>query len=348
MKLLHVYTYGLIMLIAALPASSNYKLQSFGIGTGGTAGSNSSGSAQYTLEGISGETNANSLSSATYSAKSGFINTQQANVPKITLTNSTGSLYDKLKFVLDTQSNPSDTKYAIAISTDNFSTTKYIKQDNTVGETLTISDYQTYTAWGGAGGAFVTGLSASTTYYVKAKAMQGKFTETGYGPVSNAATVAGSSITFTLSPSSLDLGTLPAGSIVDSPSNITTTLDTSASQGGNVYITGANGGLKSNNASHTIASASVDLASPSPSEGFGARNVSITQTSGGPFTVVSPYDVAGTNVGIVDSTIRVIYSSGAAIVGGSATTILKAKASDITPAATDYTEIITIIAAAIF
>jgi len=346
LKLFHAYTYGLIMLIAALPASSNYKLQSFGIGTGGTAGSNSSGSSQYTLEGISGETNANDLASATYSAKSGFINTQQANVPKITLTNSTGSLYDKLKFVLDTQSNPSDTKYAIAISTDNFSTTKYIKQDNTVGVTLTISDYQTYTAWGGAGGAFVTGLSASTTYYVKAKAMQGKFTETGYGPISSAATVAGSSITFTLSPPSLDFGALPAGSIVDSPSNITTTLDTSASQGGNVYITGENGGLKSSSASHTIASASVDLTSAS--EGFGARNVSITQTSGGPFTVVNPYDVAGTNVGIVDSTIRVIYSSGAAIAGGSATTILKAKASDTTPAATDYTEIITIIAAAIF
>ena len=69
-------------------------------------------------------------------------------------------------------------------------TTYYVKSDHTVGTSLTITDYQTYDLWGGASGIDVVGLEASTTYSVKIKAMQGEISETRYGPVATAATVA--------------------------------------------------------------------------------------------------------------------------------------------------------------
>src|SRR4051812_20031303 len=82
---------------AALPSTSNYQLNSYGFGSGGTANSTTS---NYALEGISGEVSGQTASTANYSAKPGFIETQQANVPKVTLSNPS-SYYDKLKFVID-------------------------------------------------------------------------------------------------------------------------------------------------------------------------------------------------------------------------------------------------------
>ena len=46
---------------------------------------------------------------------------------------------------------------------------------NTVGTVLGVEDYQTYALWGDTGGILIAGLAPSTTYYVKVKAMQGKF-----------------------------------------------------------------------------------------------------------------------------------------------------------------------------
>jgi hypothetical protein len=96
---------------ADLPATSTYKLNSYGFGSGGTANSSTS---TYSLEGISGEVGGQTATTTNYSTKPGFVETQQANVPKVTISNPS-NYYDKLKFIIDQQNNPSDAKYALQI-----------------------------------------------------------------------------------------------------------------------------------------------------------------------------------------------------------------------------------------
>jgi hypothetical protein len=147
------------LLLAGLPASTNYQLHNYTFGSGGTAGSSST---NYKLNGTAGEQSGGTVSGTNFKDNTGNNGSQQANTPIVTLTNP-ANYYNKLKFVLDIQSNPTDTVYAIAISTDNFATTNYIKSDNTIGSTLTLADYQTYTTWGGASGANVLGLTPNTS-----------------------------------------------------------------------------------------------------------------------------------------------------------------------------------------
>ncbi|MDB5170328.1 MAG: hypothetical protein JWO35_22, partial [Candidatus Saccharibacteria bacterium] len=86
-----------VLVFAALPATSNYRLNSYGFGSGGTA---KSSTATYSLEGISGELSGQSASTATASTKPGFVESQQANVPKlVSIDNNGGQYYNKLHFV---------------------------------------------------------------------------------------------------------------------------------------------------------------------------------------------------------------------------------------------------------
>lgn len=336
---------GLITFFAALPSTSNYQLNSYGFGSGGAGGSSTS---TYALEGISGEVGGQTGVTTTYNQKPGYNETQQANVPKIaSFDNGGGAYYNKLHFVIDEQGNPSDALYALQISTssDFSSGVNYVKSDLTIGATLTTSDYQTYTAWGGANGSIIIGLTPNTTYYLRAKATQGQFTESAYGPSANA-TTANPSLSFSVSPSSIALGDLPAGTVVDAPSAISVSLDTNALSGSDVYINGKNSGLLSNTASFTIPSATGDLSSLN--HGFGARVTAASQSSGGPFTAASPYNGSADNVGLTDTTIRKIFTSLVPVSGASGSVLLKAKAQINDPAASDYTETITLIAAANF
>lgn len=349
-----------LSLFAAFPATSAYQLNSYGFGSGGAANSTTS---TYALEGIGGEVSGQTATTSTYNLKPGFIETQQAYVPKITLSNP-ASYYDKLKFVIDPQSNPSDSKFALQISTtsDFSSNINYVKSDLTIGTTLTLADYQTYTTWGGAGGNNIIGLAPSTTYYLRANAIQhlttqsnGRYTETGYGPSSTAATVSASlslciytNANCAAGGNSEVFGNLTPGSVTNSPTNIGIDFATNADAGGKVYIYSLNGGLSSSNSGHTITSATADLALAGTTEGFGGQIVSVSQSSGGPLTKVSPYNLSANNVGAISTTINKILSSLNPIVGGTATIQLQAKASITTPAATDYSETLTIIAAAAF
>lgn len=340
-----------LSLFAALPATSNYKLQSYGFGSGGTG---SSSTATYSLEGTAGELSGQTGSTANAAAKPGFIQTEQANVPKLaSLDNNGGQYYNKLHFVIDPQNNPSDATYLVAVSTDNFATDiRYVQTDGTLTSVLSTALYQTYSAWGGSSGSVMIGLQSSTTYYVKLRATQGRFTESAYGPVSSQATAA-PSLTFNLvtsaqatPPFSINLGSLTAGSIVTSADTINTTLTTNGTSGGDVYVKGQNGGLTSAIAAATITSQTADLTSAS--QGFGAQNSSVGQTSGGPYTVVSPYNGGGANVGIVSGTIRSLYTSTAPVTGGNGALLLKAKVTTTNIAANDYQEILTFIAAGNF
>lgn len=334
------------------PASTNYQLKDFGFGSGGEENMSS---ANYAIDGISGEQSNGSLAGSSYNLGSGLIFTQQANVPPAPAFTNPSNYYNKLKIVLATGSNPTDTKFAIAISTDDFVTTNYVQSDNTVGATLGSEDYQTYATWGGAGGFNVIGLLPSTTYKVKVKAMQGKFTETGYGPTATAATVS-PQLTFDVDVSSTDSDTNPpftitfssltAGTVFDGPDKIWVDFETNGESGGRVYIYGQNAGLLSSEKSTTILSASGDLSSLS--SGFGAQGSTATQSSGGPFVISSPYNGSSNVVGIIDTSIRDIFTTTAPIVGGRASLLLKAKSNAVTPASADYAERITMIASGSF
>ncbi|HET7827563.1 MAG TPA: hypothetical protein VFK97_01725, partial [Candidatus Saccharimonadales bacterium] len=137
-----------LLFLAALPSTTNYSLQSYGFGSGGSA---SSSTTNYGLSGITGDISGQTAATSTYNEKPGFSQTQQANVPKITLTNPS-SYYDKLHFVIDQQNNPTDALYALQVCvgadwTPNCGgTTLYVQTDNTLGSTLVTADYQTYSA----------------------------------------------------------------------------------------------------------------------------------------------------------------------------------------------------------
>jgi hypothetical protein len=344
---------------AALPATPTYQLNSYGFGSGGTANSNTP---TYSLEGITGEISSTPATTPTYQLKSGFIETQQANVPKITLSNSS-SYYDKLHFLIDQQSNPSDALYLIQIcvSSDfpggSCGTPYYLHGDDTISTSFSIADYHTYSFWGGGSGQNIIGLTPGTNYYARVKATQGEFTESGFGPSSGAATSA-QSITFCAystdgncasSAHSLAFGNLLPATVTNSPYNIGVDFATNANLGGQVYIYSSNTGLKSTTApgTYTITSTTADLSSAS--EGFGARVSSSGQSSGGPFNPVSPYDnITGNNIGGVGTSISTLLASSNPLVGGTASILLKAKSSSITPAASDYSDILTVIAAANF
>jgi hypothetical protein len=329
----------------ALPSTTNYQLNSYGFGSGGTANSSTS---NYSLEGISGELSGQTGTTSTYNLKPGYTETQQANVPKIgVFDNGSGRYYNKLHFTIDTQNNPTDALYALQISTSsNFSSNiNYVKSDLTIGSTLNTADYQTYTAWGGAGGALVTTLSPNTTYYLRAKATQGKFTESAYGPSLSATTV-NPSISFTISPTSVSLGTLLPNTVTNALSTISLSFDTNANSGGDIFISGQYGGLKSLSTGFLVDSASGDLSSLA--RGFGAQVTSAGQTSGGPLAALSPYNAGGASVGITDTTIRKIISASTQVNTGTASVLLKAKVDAADPAANDYKEFLTLLASASF
>ena len=223
-----------VTVYADLPSSSNYKLQNYSFGAGGTTNSTS---ANYGLNGIAGEVEFGRPSSANYQAGSGLTYMMKANVPSAPTLSTPNNSYDRILFVLDTGGNASDTTFALEISTaSDFSTgVNYIKQDGTVGSSLTTSDYKTYTNWGGASGTTVTGLTSATTYYVRAKARQGDFTESEYGP-SASVTTQSPALTFTIDNPAITFNNLnSSNSYTDSSQSDTLTTTTNAINGYTVY-----------------------------------------------------------------------------------------------------------------
>lgn len=345
----------MMVFLLALPASTNYEMHDFAFGSGGVGQTDST---SYSLNAVTGETSAVGvkLNGTTYSLGPGLQFVRQAAVPPApTLTNAS-SYYNKLLLQIATGGNPTDTTYAIAISPDSWVTTYYVQNDNTVGATLGSEDYQTYANWGGGSGEFIVGLSANTTYAVKVKAMQGKFTETEYSSEVTAAT-AQVSLTYDIDiaatdsesspPYTIAFGNLSPGSVTTASNYIWLDLASNAESGAFVYVRGTNNGLLSANQSYTIPSVSADLAGQS--EGYGIRVNTTAQTSGGPLTAVAPYVGAGDTVGSLTTTSQTIVNSGAApIVGGRASILVKSKISALTPAASDYTDTILAVASATF
>lgn len=173
--------------IFAGPTSETYELEEYGFGSGGTIDSTSE---TYKLFGIAGEIDSGKAASETYQSFPGLTFTIQANLPPAPVLSNPSNYYNKLNLIITTGNNPSDSEYAIAISTDNFATdTRYVQNDNTIGASLGSEDWQTYTGWGGASGELIIGLQAATTYTVKVAARRGDFTQTDFGPTDQEATV---------------------------------------------------------------------------------------------------------------------------------------------------------------
>ena len=336
-------------LFATMPSSTNYQLNNYNYGSGGTGSSNST---NYSLNATTGETSNSESTSTNYKVRSGNNNVQQAHVPTAPTFTNPASYYDRLRFIIAPSDNPSDTKFSIAISDDNFTTTRYIQNDNTVGSVRGAEDYQTYAAWGSGSGQLVIGLLPATTYKVKVNAFQGNFTETEYGPTATAATVA-PSITFDIDVSASDTETAPPYNISLGnmlPATVTTTtdkvwvdIDTNANSGAMVYVRSANTGLSSSYTGYTIASATADLSGAST--GYGAQGSSVAQSSGGPLSITAPYNGAGQNVGLIDTALRQVFSASAPITAGRGSFVLKAKSAAQTPAGGDYQDVLTIVAA---
>lgn len=335
-----------LFIMFVMPVSSNYQLESYEFGGGG----GTANSTNYGIEGVLGETSGEQQST-NYKANSGLTFVQNANVPTVTLTNS-GNWYNRLLVEIGEENNPSDTNYAIAISDDNWVTTEYVQNDNTVGGTLGAEDWQTYAAWGSGSGEYIIGLVPDTEYKVKVKATQGDFTESAWGPEATEST---NPVTLSFdidigedanassdAPYNLSIGSLTVGSVTTATDKVWVDVATNAEYGGFVYVYGTNNGLRSDNTNYTITSATANLAAAEDGYGIQAAN-----SSG--LTPVSPYDGSSDTVGAVNATIREVFNTASsAVINGRGSMTIKVKTSATTPASNDYTDILTLISSASF
>lgn len=334
-----------VLFFAAVPTSTNYTLKTYDFGNGG----GTSSSTTYSVQGEAGAQAGSAQSSATYGLQSDGKGVMNVAVPPVPTVTNPSSYYDRLKVVVATGGNPTDTKYLIAVSTDGFVTSKYVQTDNSLGSSQAITNYQTYAAWGGASGFTLVGLSPSTTYRVRVNALQGSFTGSAFGPSASAATVAPSltvSLATTLTstpPFVVGFSNITAGSVATGNADAVIGITTNAVAGGSVYVKDTNVGLYSTRANTTIGSNSADLAAAST--GYGAQVIASSQTSGGPIVSQSPFNGASDNVGSLLTAYQPLFTSSAPVTTGSATMRLKVKAATLTPSAADYTDIITLVAA---
>jgi hypothetical protein len=340
---------------ATSPKSANYQLNEWSIGGGG---SDRSQSTNYKTETITDPTSGDMQKSANYEIDPGLIGTELANVPSSPALTNPSEYYNKLHLVINNGNNPSDATFAVAISSDNFITTYYVKADNTIGATLTASDWRTYASWGGASGINIIGLRPKTNYQVKVKAEQGDFTESRWSALAAGATAETDDpkITFdidtaatdteTANPYIIAFGDLDAAVVNTATDKIWTDFGTNADNGGVVYVASLNQGLKSTAANHTIANTTGALSANT--EGFGLVTASITQTDGGPFTADSPFAGSGNTVGSAGITLIPLATSLAPLTGGRNSVEVKAALNTLTPGGSDYTETLTLVAAATF
>lgn len=152
---------------------------------------------------------------------------------------------------------------------------------------------------------------------------------------------------FALNTNSDSLGTLSSGSITQSASGVVATVNTNAKNGFKIWAKDANAGLTSASASKTIAAANGPLSAGTEGYAFG---VTITQTSGsGTPTASGAFagGVAGTG-GALATALAEVTSSGGTANNAQMTFKNNVAISGITPAASDYTDIITVVGAGMF
>ncbi|MCA9325219.1 hypothetical protein KDA23_04115 [Candidatus Saccharibacteria bacterium] len=156
---------------------------------------------------------------------------------------------------------------------------------------------------------------------------------------------------FALSGNTDALGTLSTGSISSSPTPRTATVNTNAKNGWLVWAKDSNTGLNSATASATIASTTPGTNS-TLSAGTAGYNTGVTQTQAGgtgTVTVATPFvgGVSGKGGGL-DTSFRTLASSNGTADTAVLTLTNNATIAATTPAATDYTDTITVVGAGLF
>lgn len=339
-------------ILAAFPASENYRLDEWTIGAGG---SERTSSENYSSESLLDPAAAEFGKSTNYAVGPGQLFVQMANVPPAPAITNPDQWYNKLHLVIDPGDNPSDAQFAVAVSGDNFQTLSYIKADNTLGSTIDAADWRSFAAWNSTTGIDVIGLEPETEYSFRVKAEQGNFTESPWGPVGTGTTSA-LQISFDIDVSASDqdtddpylvsIGELNPGSVITAEEKIWIDFDTNAEGGGVVFVAGTNNGLKSNHTGHTIPGKNGDLSGQA--EGYGLQTSSITQDSGGPFTADSPFNGSGNTVGAVGTELIPLNTSLSPIAGARSSQEVKTIINSLTNSANDYTDVLTLVAAGTF
>ncbi len=334
----YITTYCLFPVYAD-PKSAHYIFKDYNFG--GSNGQSKSTTYQYLQ--TAGEGSVGNTKSTNFSLGEGLSFTLNAYVPSAPTVTNPSNFYNKLNIVLNIGTNSTDTQFAIAVSPDNFvSTTKYAQSDDTLGSSPV---WQTLSSWGSSGFTLI-GLTAGTTYTAKVSAMQGKFTQSRYGPTAQAATV-NATLSFNLSANTIALGTLTPGTVTTGVTTITNTVSSNANNGVVIFISDTNSGLSSSSSGDSMGAVTGDLASLQ--SGFGIQGTSVSQSSGGPMEVLSPYNVSGTQVGTVSTTnVNIFDSTNAPVTSGQASFVVKAKPSVNTKIASDYADTITIVASGLF
>lgn len=300
--------------VSAGPASTNFELKNYDFGAGGTE---SSDSTNYSLFGIVGEGSQGGLNSSSFQIGAGLPHTIMPALPPAPTFDNPGNTYDRLHFAIDPTGNATDTTYAIALtesSDTSWVDIRYIQSDGTIGSALGIEDFQTYTAWGGASGSYITNLSQNVTYMIKVKARQGNFTETGWGPESTATTDV-PYLAFGVDASSITFDSLNSGnSHTDSAKSTTLTTSTNAYNG---YIVYAHTTQALTSGSETIPAFTSPNSAPTTWSGYGfgystddsslAGGTANRFTSGGPkyagFVTSGPGDPVADTVGPILTTL---------------------------------------------
>ena len=268
--------------------------------------------------------------------------------------------YDRARFEIDSNDNPTDTLYEIQISEDNFvSDIKYIDGNTFWPEDISthnLSDFLTKTDWE-TPDFNIQGLQTATTYYIRISALHGDFTQTTVGPQASATTSSGSVFfdldiddetgvsTETAPPYSISFTgayELIAGSTpITAGDRIWIDAGTN-SQGGFAIVTrGLNGGLKSNTTGQTIQSVTADL--NSASDGFGIQSEYIdydTYPYLGSISATTNYSGTGNSVGIVSTSANKVYESNKPVFNGRMALKVIAKPGIDKTAASDYQETI--------
>lgn len=155
---------------------------------------------------------------------------------------------------------------------------------------------------------------------------------------------------FALSANTDALGTLTTSGVSSSPTPRTATVNTNAKNGWYVWARDSNTGLNSTTASKTIASTTPGTGSTlvAGTEGY---NTGVTQTqSGGSGTItVTPAYAGSASTGSgLDTSLRTIVTSDGTADTAVITLTNNAAISATTPAATDYTDTITVVGAGLF
>lgn len=298
---------------ASTPSSTNYKLPEYNFGSGGTLNSTST---NFRLRGIAGEVEFGKPGSTNYKLGTGLTYLNQSNVPPAPTLSNPSTNYDRLKMVINTSSHATDAEFAVAISTDNFvSDIQYVKSDNTIGTTLSTTDFRSYTSWGNTTGVYITGLQRNTTYYVRAKARQGSFTESPWGPASSGVTTSNASLTFSVDSSAVTFNNLNSGnSHTDTTKSTTVTTSTNAYNG---YVVNARTTGALTSGATTIANYTSPNSAPTTwaGTGFGYTTTDSDLTGGtnnrftnggakyAGFTTSSPGDPVADHPGPILSTI---------------------------------------------